>query len=384
MPAKALPEAVDESIDSRVRAEQIRVIYQQAPPALFISLLVSGVVCFILRDVTDRSLLVGWFSLLVVLALVRLLLVLAFRRRDPDVGAMPTWERLFAASLAAAGLVWGVGGWLILPADSLFHQAVVYFFLMGMAGGAVASYSAHILSTSVTIGAVLLPTTIWFILQDNAVLQAMAAGGLVYVGAAYRATQTHAFFLYRTFHLSHELQIANDRAQRLARTDELTGMNNRRAFYEFSERAVEQAERYRRPLSLVMLDIDRFKAINDTWGHTAGDEALRAVAAVVMNAARGADIAGRLGGEESSIILPETSLDDAAVQAERLRKEIAGVSVRHEAVKISLTCSFGVAERAASESLDALIARADAALYEAKAEGRNRVTREASRGRAPA
>lgn len=179
---------------------------------------------------------------------------------------MPAWERRFVVSLIVTGVVWGLGGLVIMPADSL-HQAIVYFFLMGMAGGAVATYSAHASCTYITISSLLLPSTAWFVFQDDVVLRAMAAAGLVYVGAAYRATRTLSFFLHRTFQLSHELQIANEKAEHLARTDSLTGMRNRRAFYEQGERALDQARRYGRPLSLIMLDIDHFKAINDTWGH---------------------------------------------------------------------------------------------------------------------
>lgn len=361
------------SVDARVRAEQVRVIYQQAPTALLISLLVSAVLGFILWDVTDRGLLAVWFALLAFLALARIVIVVAFRRRNPDSGDMPAWERRFVASLVATGIVWGVGGWLIMPAQSLVHQAVVYFFLMGMAGGAVATYSSHATSTYVTIGAVMLPATGWFVLQDNVLLRAMAAGGLVYVGAAYRATRVLSFFLHRSFQLAHELQIANEKAERLARTDELTGMRNRRAFYEQGELAVDQAQRYGRPLSAVMLDIDHFKTINDTWGHSAGDEALRALAGVIATSARSTDITGRVGGEEFAIVLPETSGHDAAAQAERLRKDVAELSIRHGGTDITITCSFGVAELETGGSLDRLMARADGRLYEAKAQGRNRV-----------
>ncbi len=358
----------------RVRAEQVRVIYQQAPPALLISVLVAAVLCFVLRDVADHARLKTWFSVVAMVALVRIALVRAFRRKDPQVGETRAWELAFLVSLGATGLAWGVGGWLLMPPRSLFHQAVLYFFLMGMAGGGVASYSAHAACSYVTIGTVLLPATAFFVVQEEPALRAMAVGGLVYVGAAYRATRTLSFFLHRNFELSSQLQIAHDAAQKQARTDELTAMKNRRAFYEHGQSAVEQARRYARPLSLVMLDIDHFKQINDTRGHRAGDEAIRAVAAVITGSARAADIAGRVGGEEFAIILPETAVLDAAAQAERLRREIAALKVRHEGNDITVTASLGVAELSGEGgSLDSLVGRADAALYEAKAQGRNRV-----------
>jgi diguanylate cyclase (GGDEF)-like protein len=243
-----------------------------------------------------------------------------------------------------------------------------------MAGGAVASYSAHAASTYVTICLVLLPSTAWFVAQDSLVLRSMAAGAVVYVAAAMRATRTLSFFVRQSFQLAHELRISNDTAERLARTDELTGMKNRRAFYELAQQAFEQAERYDRPLTLMSIDIDHFKRVNDTWGHAAGDAALRAMARVIVNNSRMTDIAGRVGGEEFAILLPETTTAAAAVDAERLRRETEETVVTHNNVEIRFTCSIGVASRdAVVGSLDMLMGRADGALYEAKEKGRNRV-----------
>ena len=365
---------VPSAVDANVLAEQLRVIYKQAIPASIISLLISAVVCLILRDVTDRGYLAAWCGALTAIAIVRFVVVRRFHRRKPGVEENDRWEQYFVASLVAIGIVWGVGGVLIMPRDSVLYQAVVYFFLMGMAGGAVASYSAHAVCTYVTICFVLLPSTVWFVAQDSLILRGMAVGGLVYVAAAIRATRTLSFFLRRSFQLSHELLVANDTAERLARTDELTGMKNRRAFYELAQQAFEQAERYDRPLSLISLDLDHFKRINDTWGHGAGDAALRAMARVIMNTSRMTDIAGRIGGEEIANLLPETTQEAATTHAERLRKETSEIVVVHDKAEIRFTCSIGVSSHDALVStLDMLMARADAAMYQAKEGGRNRV-----------
>ena len=356
----------------RVRHEQVQLLYRQAPPALGISVLVAGVVAYVLWDVSDRELLVTWVAMLVTLSLLRLAMLVAYRRsasRDH-----PRWERLFVVSLVATGLVWGFGGMLLMPADSRAHQAVVYFFLMGMAGGAVASYSAHIGSTTATIASVMAPATAWFLfMQDDPLLRAMAAGGLIYLAAAYRATRTLAFFLGRSLQLSHELAIAHEREQTLARTDELTGLKNRRAFYEAGDTALEWGRRYGHPLSLVMLDIDHFKRINDSRGHAAGDAALRGLAEVLRSNMRASDVAGRLGGEEFALLLPQTTLEEAAGYAARLRRTVAAHVVVDQHQEVCFTCSFGVAQMRASDDLDGLIGRADAALYRAKGEGRDRV-----------
>jgi diguanylate cyclase (GGDEF)-like protein len=237
---------------------------------------------------------------------------------------------------------------------------------MGVAGGAVATYAAHAVASMLAVFALMLPVTIAFALQSVLELRVLAAGGVLYIAAALRSTRSFGFFLRQTFKLSYELQQAFARARELARTDDLTGLANRRAFVEQGTAALDAARRYDRALSLIMFDVDHFKRINDTNGHAAGDEVLRAVAQAVKQSARVADIPGRLGGEEFGLLLPETPAAAAIGLAERLRRDIEALG--------KCTCSFGVAERdQAVFNLDMLMGKADAALYLAKAQGRNRV-----------
>jgi len=301
-------------------------------------------------------------------------LAIAFRRRAPPPESMQGWELAFLLSLAIVSLAWGVGGWAVMPRDSVLHQAVVYFFLMGIAGGAVASYSAHAAASAISMCALMVPATIAFALQDAAELRALAVGGVLYLAAAIRSTRTFGFFMRRTFQLSFELQQAYGRAREQARTDDLTRLANRRAFVEQGRNAMEQSRRYDRPLSLVMFDIDHFKQINDTRGHAAGDEVLRKVAALAAGVARASDTAGRLGGEEFGVLLPETTLADATSFAERLRQGVAAQVISFEGVEMHVSCSFGVADAGPqTTTLDGLMGRADDALYQAKEQGRNRV-----------
>ncbi|MBN9022066.1 MAG: diguanylate cyclase, partial [Rhizobiales bacterium] len=161
------------------------------------------------------------------------------------------------------------------------------------------------------------------------------------------------------------------RLARLAATDALTGLANRRYFFDVAAREVERVKRFRLPASLVMTDIDHFKSINDTYGHAAGDEALREVASVASAQLREPDVLARLGGEEFALLLPGVPEAGAAVAAERLRRSLSEASVL-DAFRI--TASFGVSEILASDAgIDDALARADAALYAAKQTGRNRV-----------
>ncbi len=162
--------------------------------------------------------------------------------------------------------------------------------------------------------------------------------------------------------------------ERLAITDELTGLYNRRHLLELSEREFNMARRYQHPISIIFLDLDDFKQINDLYGHAAGDQALRAVAKRARACIRSVDVLARYGGEEFTILLPETDNSTALEVGERLRREIAASTIETEQGAISLTASVGVATTHAPPSdLAYLIDQADRAMYEAKQGGGNRV-----------
>jgi diguanylate cyclase (GGDEF)-like protein len=141
-----------------------------------------------------------------------------------------------------------------------------------------------------------------------------------------------------------------------------------------SEAEWSRFQRYQRPLSMLMLDIDHFKSVNDRYGHAVGDEAITSVATACQNGKRNSDIAGRLGGEEFAILLPETDAAQAMVVAERIRESIAAQFLTVHKVRFNVTVSVGIAPASLGMSgIDALLREADAALYRAKEAGRNRV-----------
>ena len=162
--------------------------------------------------------------------------------------------------------------------------------------------------------------------------------------------------------------------ERLAAIDSLTELANRRCFFEHATTEVLRAQRYGRPLALQMLDLDHFKDINDRYGHAAGDDVLQRLAAVLRNNLRHNDMAARIGGEEFVILLPETQLEDAALQAERMRSAVEEIRLPYGPEDQRLTVSIGVAALSIGElSPEPMLTRADSALYKAKASGRNRV-----------
>jgi len=162
--------------------------------------------------------------------------------------------------------------------------------------------------------------------------------------------------------------------EKLATTDGLTGLNNHRTFQEFMDKELERAQRYNRPLSFLLTDIDHFKSFNDTYGHPVGDMVLREVAACIRNAVRTNDIPARYGGEEFAVIVPESDENGAAIIAERIRKSVEGRVIMNEGKELRVTISIGCASFPPhAQTKQDIIDCADKALYAAKRGGRNRV-----------
>ncbi|MHC4885737.1 MAG: diguanylate cyclase [Planctomycetota bacterium] len=173
-----------------------------------------------------------------------------------------------------------------------------------------------------------------------------------------------------------------ERMEALARTDALTEIHNRRYFLELAGREMARVQRFGQTSSLLALDIDHFKAVNDTHGHDMGDEVLKAFARTVAGCLRETDLFGRVGGEEFSVILPQTGAEGAMEVAERVRVQVSEIAVPLPAGEnLSITCSVGVhpIRQEDGESFDEACKVADEALYEAKESGRNRVVLKSSR-----
>lgn len=268
--------------------------------------------------------------------------------------AVVTGNHLAALLLSFSFVFLFSAGMLLLGAISLYagNKSAKYFLLASI---------THVSGSSIT---------------------AMAVWGIIpYSTLAYRAVEAGmmidaillAMALADQFRITQEEKI---QAERLARVDPLTELNNRRAFYELSKPLWSSGQRNGHDMSVIIMDIDRFKRINDNYGHTFGDNVLIDVANVLMDGARSSDIIARWGGEEFIIFLTETSLDDAIIIAERFRHKISTIklNVASDSEILSLKASFGIAHtRTSSSTIDELILTADKHLYMAKEYGRDQV-----------
>jgi len=182
----------------------------------------------------------------------------------------------------------------------------------------------------------------------------------------------------RIVDLQKELLQTNKRLELLSITDGLTRLHNHRHFQDELARAFEESQRYGRPLSLAMIDIDFFKKFNDTHGHAVGDDVLRRAAELYQSSVRSTDLVARYGGEEFAVMMPETMLDDAVTFAEKIRHLVETTPLETQAGPLNVTVSVGVASVPQSriQSGKELIVAADKALYRAKKNGRNQVQAE--------
>jgi diguanylate cyclase (GGDEF)-like protein len=368
--AKEIPSEGGDVADL-VRADRLQLLYRQSFPAVFVSVAAATLLALLLWPAADREAVGLWMVILIGTSLARVALFAAYQVKSPSGLAILAWERPYLVTLMASTLTWGLGSAWIMPKDSFLHQAITLVILVGMAGGALSVYSAIRWLAIVTISVILLPATLWVIALEGNPGLVLGLAILLFCVSALRATKVLSQAMQRNFELTYELRQAKEDAERMASTDSLTGLTNRRAFLELATAPVHYCQRNALAVSAIVLDLDHFKQINDTRGHAAGDEAIAHAGRLIQSSLRRSDLCCRWGGEEFVMLLPDTSLAEAALVAEKLREAVAASPVAVPDGGLALTASLGVAE--GNESLEALIHRADLALYRAKREGRNRV-----------
>jgi len=354
-----------------VQSDKLQLLYRQSFPAIFISIFNAALLTALLWSAQDHDNLLTWFSILIATAMARLILFNRYRKAAPQGQEVLSWENPYFATLILSSLVWGVGSVFIMPPDSPVHQAVIFYFLIGMSGGAISVYSAHRVMTLTTIAVVLLPVTGYFLIGGEFIFTGMAVGAIIFFLSSIRATRVLGLALHQNFLMTHQLKISKEEAERLARVDDLTGLYNRRAFYEYGKVLANNSQRNKDELAMILMDIDNFKTINDDFGHAAGDAALKQIGQILLQRLRKSDIFARIGGEEFGMLLPLTSLNKAARLAEELRRVIGETPVTFENRSFTVTASFGVTSDISD--IDTLVRQADIAMYQSKESGRNAV-----------
>jgi diguanylate cyclase (GGDEF)-like protein len=361
----------DGFIEEQVRTDRLHQLFRQSFSAIFGSYLAAIMLCWLCWDRFDHAIMLVWLSVLAVTSLLRLKMFVEWFRCPTNERTPKRWERRYWLTLMLSAAVWGIGALAVMPTDDRVSQLLVMLFTVGMSVSAVSCYSAYRYMTLGSIALVLMPCTLWLLFQPSSMQVGVAIAVLVFSSFVASATRKLSDALEKAFRLTRQMERAHTISTRAAQTDELTGLMNRRAFFEHAQVLYAQCRHNQQPLCALMMDMDHFKDINDTYGHQAGDQVLRQIGGVISASFRQADVYGRLGGEEFAVLLPNTSLETARGIAEQLVKAISGLA--SEPVQ-GLTASLGVATtRSLDQDLHSLMNTADKALYRAKAMGRNQV-----------
>ncbi|MCB1761833.1 MAG: GGDEF domain-containing protein [Gammaproteobacteria bacterium] len=316
-----------------------------------------------------QGLLLAWMGVMVLFSTVRWLIGRGFPQGPLSSTETRYWERRFILSVAVSGALWGVAGGLFFVSDHRDSNLYLALHIVSMCAAAAATLSYHRIAYPVFLLPAIVPITVNMIWDGVSTSKIMGFVLPFYFTLLYMLSRE----IYQT---AHESFLARINSQYLAMFDYLTGVTNRRAFEETMEREWYRAMRERRMLALVIADIDNFKLCNDTYGHQMGDRMLKKVATLLeKRIRRGADLVARIGGEEFALILPDTDLSGAVALAESIRQDMRVSASRESDETPKLTMSFGVASLLPEASLDPgiLFRRADAAVYEAKRKGRDRV-----------
>ena len=361
----------DCAIEAQVRTDRLHQLFRQSFAAILGSFFAAAMLCWLCWDRFDHQVMQVWLVLLGASSLLRVKMFLEWFRSPNSERTPERWERRYWITLMLSASIWGAGAFAVMPSDDRMSQVLVILFTVGMSVSAVSCYSAYRYMTMVSMGLVLLPCTLWLLFQPSSMQVGVAISVLVFSSFVVSATRKLSDALEKAFRLTRQMERAHTISTHAAQTDELTGLMNRRAFFEHAQLLYTQCRLNQQPLCALMMDMDHFKQINDTYGHQAGDQVLRQIGGVICASFRQADVYGRLGGEEFAVLLPNTSLETARSIAEELIKAISGMVF--EPVQ-GLTASLGVASTyTRDEDLHALMNSADKALYRAKALGRNQV-----------
>jgi diguanylate cyclase (GGDEF)-like protein len=358
-------------IAEQVRTDRLHQLFRQSVSAVFGSFLAAVMLCWLCWDRFDHRVIVWWIAILTGSTLLRISMFIAYFCSHESERTPQRWERKYWSTLVLSASIWGGGALAVIPPNDLLSQALVMLFTVGMSVSAVSCYSAYRYMTLVSVCLVLFPCSTWLLFQSSTIQVGMALAVLVFSSFVVSATHRLSNALEKAFRLTREMEQAHSISSRAAQTDELTGLKNRRAFFEHAQQLYNDCKSRQLSVCVLMLDMDHFKHINDTFGHQVGDQVLRQIGEAISSTFREADVHGRLGGEEFAVLLPDTSTEVALGIAEQLIRAIAGLKT---APAHRLTASLGVASTDTDDKdLHSLIDSADKALYRAKALGRNQV-----------
>jgi len=370
-----------------IQAEQERIVYSQTVTCVVGNLMIGAGFLSVFWSTADHVILLSWYACMVLLSAARIILYKSFLDNRSKKGGGRSWGRKYAVSAFMLASLWSSAFLIFLPAKDPIYHVIVGMWMVGLSATAVSAYTAHFATMLAYFVPVTVPGTIQFFVMGGRLNTALGIAVCVYSIIVMRAllqiNRSMVDAIKLNFDLEREIDVrkkVEEKLREISFRDGLTGLFNRRHFDEVLDRELRRAKRDAHPLSLILLDLDYFKAFNDTYGHLEGDSCLQRVSLAIEKAInRPGDIAVRYGGEELAVVLPDTDNDNACIVAEKIRKNVEALCIEHKGSKVaelgSVTISAGVAtaNHDFSSTPSEIISQADNALYRAKTNGRNRV-----------
>jgi diguanylate cyclase (GGDEF)-like protein len=375
----------DREISAEVQTAQIRLLYQH-PFLIAANILNAALVVAVLWQKLPHWALLGWLALFLVIIPARLLVANLHARHAWPTARAASW---YVAGSAATGCVWGLLAFAVSQIPDPVYDVFIAFVLCGMTAGALLLDTPYLPAFVAFALPLMLPTAVAFLLRGDLVSIVMGvmvtAFTILLTAVGYRINRwiretmrlqaQHEILTTDLHRANAELASREAQLQIIANHDQLTGLYNRYYLVDTLEREIHRAKRHQLPLSLAILDIDNFKSYNDTFGHHAGDEVLRALGSLLSASLRATDIVCRYGGEEFLVVFPDT---DGVEALNRIHSACRDIKKRRYACRgqelPSVAVSGGLARYPRDgQSADELISAADKALYLAKQAGRDRV-----------
>jgi diguanylate cyclase (GGDEF)-like protein len=359
-------------------------LYHSIPIALSTLFLLASVLIWVLHDVIEKKLLMGWYLGFCSLLILRGFQFLWYRRTKLETRLLKYHYYLFILTSCLTASFLGVLGSFMMPHD-VIYQSFIIILVSGVIAGSVQSLAASFLANILYIYLALFPILAWEFIQiveRQEIYIGIFAGMLIFcvfsfftARREYTTLVKHIDLEYNYKRLLRTTSKMKNLYKAQATHDVLTGLYNRSFLNQYLEIEIAFSKRRALSLAVIILDIDFFKKVNDTYGHTCGDEILKATAEKISQGIRKSDMACRYGGEEFLVILSDITQEGAKHVAEVLRKAIKTISIQKQSELVNgITASFGIAifpQHGVTK--EELIEAADNALYQAKKEGRDRI-----------
>jgi diguanylate cyclase (GGDEF)-like protein len=361
-----------------VKSEQIRILFAAIPSSLFTVLVCSSILSIAQWQVIDQRTILAWFAMTNLLSLLRLLMFRQFEREERAPLIDPVWTQRAIVTSLGAGFIWGIGGFFLFPEHSPVHQVFLAFVISGICAGSITTLSAILNAARGFVILASLPIIIKFNLIDSEFSLAMTIMSILFVMmvlvSAKRLNQT----ILESLEFRHQRELAEQTIRYQAQYDDLTNLPNRRLFLATLRQEMAKAERHHRYGAVFFIDLDRFKSVNDSLGHSVGDDLLIETAQKISSRLRQEDTVARLGGDEFVVLLPEVGndLESTGAHASMIADEMRKLFIQPFMIQgheIHLTISIGIALFPGGVRAEDLLKYADVAMYRAKSEGRDGV-----------